>query len=270
MRLWRCSILFEIKGKVAVVTGSGRGIGKAIALRLAKEGVRVVVNAKKGFNDVESTVQEIKNLGGDAESILADVSTRSGCMTLVKKALERFGSLDILVNNAGIGLYAPFLEQDDSMIEKILSTSLKSVIYCSQEAARVMEEGVIINIASIAGIMPMKGLSIYSASKAAIINLTKSLALELGPRIRVNSVAPGVVRTKMGESLLKVLGISEEEFVKSYTLLRRLVDPEEVAEAVLFLVRSPSITGSVIVIDSGQSLLGGASLSSLERLKSVH
>jgi 3-oxoacyl-[acyl-carrier protein] reductase len=119
------------------------------------------------------------------------------------------------------------------------------VIYCSQEAARVMKEGSIINVASIAGIKPFVGLSIYSAAKAAVINLTQALAVELAPRIRVNAVAPGVVKTKMGDSLLNLLGVGEEEFAKRYTLLGRVVSPEDVAEAVWMLVKIPTVTGQV-------------------------
>jgi 3-oxoacyl-[acyl-carrier protein] reductase len=130
------------------------------------------------------------------------------------------------------------------------------VIYCSQEAARVMKEGSVINVASIAGIKPFVGLSIYSAAKAAVINLTQALAVELAPRIRVNAVAPGVVKTKMGDSLLNLLGVSEEEFAKRYTLLEIIVTPEDVAEVVWMLVKIPTITGQVVVVDSGQLLLG--------------
>jgi 3-oxoacyl-[acyl-carrier protein] reductase len=245
----------ELRGMSAIVTGSGRGIGRAIALRLAREGVKVVVNAKKGYEDVIETIDMIKSVGGEAIPVLADVSTREGCRELVRKAMESFGRLDILVNNAGLGLYASFLEQSDAMIEKVLSTSLKSVIYCSQEAAKVMTEGSIINIASIAGIEPLYGLSIYSAAKAGVIGITKALAIELAPRIRVNAIAPGIVKTKMGESLLKVLKLTEEEYLEKYTLLKRFIEPNEIADAVIFLIKTPSITGQTIVIDAGLSLI---------------
>jgi 3-oxoacyl-[acyl-carrier protein] reductase len=245
----------ELRGMSAIVTGSGRGIGRAIALRLAREGVKVVVNAKKGYEDVIETINMIKSVGGEAIPVLADVSTREGCRELVRKAMESFGRLDILVNNAGLGLYASFLEQSDAMIEKVLSTSLKSVIYCSQEAAKVMTEGSIINIASIAGIEPLYGLSIYSAAKAGVIGITKALAIELAPRIRVNAIAPGIVKTKMGESLLKVLKLTEEEYLEKYTLLKRFIEPNEIADAVIFLIKTPSITGQTIVIDAGLSLI---------------
>jgi 3-oxoacyl-[acyl-carrier protein] reductase len=245
----------ELRGMSAIVTGSGRGIGRAIALRLAREGVKVVVNAKKGYEDVIETINMIKSVGGEAIPVLADVSTREGCRELVRKAMESLGRLDILVNNAGLGLYASFLEQSDAMIEKVLSTSLKSVIYCSQEAAKVMTEGSIINIASIAGIEPLYGLSIYSAAKAGVIGITKALAIELAPRIRVNAIAPGIVKTKMGESLLKVLKLTEEEYLQKYTLLKKFIEPNEIADAVIFLIKTPSITGQTIVIDAGLSLI---------------
>ncbi len=237
-----------------VVTGSGRGIGRAIAVRLAREGWNVVVNAKKGKEEAEETLRMVREAGGNGVVVLADVATREGCRNVVQAAVQNFGGLDVLVNNAGLGLYSLFLNADDRLIDKQLEVSLKSVIYCSQEAAKVMKEGSIINIASIAGIRPFVGLSIYSAAKAAIINLTQALAVELAPRIRVNAVAPGVVKTKMGDSLVKLLGMTEEEFAKKHTLLEKMVTPEDVAEVVWMLVKIPTITGQVIVIDSGELL----------------
>ena len=240
----------------AVVTGSGRGIGRAVAVRFAREGWNVVVNAKRGREEAEETLRLVREAGGSGVVALADVATREGCRNVINTAVERFGGLDVLVNNAGLGLYSLFLAADDRLIEKQLEVTLRSVIYCSQEAARVMKEGSIINVASIAGIKPFVGLSIYSAAKAAVINLTQALAVELAPRIRVNAVAPGVVKTKMGDSLLNLLGVGEEEFAKRYTLLGRIVTPEDVAEVVWMLVKIPTTAGQVVVVDSGQLLLG--------------
>ena len=133
---------------------------------------------------------------------------------------------------------------------------MKSAIYCSQEAGKVMnKEGAIINISSIAGIIPAKGLSIYGAAKAGLISLTKTLAVELAP-IRVNAVAPGVVKTKMGESLISLSGEEEKEWASKKTLLNRIVEPDEVAEMVVTIIKIPSMTGETVVIDSGQTLLG--------------
>jgi 8 Dehydrogenases with different specificities (related to short-chain alcohol dehydrogenases) len=167
----------------AVVTRSGRGIGRAVAVRFAREGWNVVVNAKRGREEPEETLRLVRDSGGDGVAVLADVATREGCRNVINTAVERFGGLDVLVNNAGLGLYSLFLDADDRLTEKQLEVTLRSVIYCSQEAARVMKEGSIINVASIAGIKPFVGLSIYSAAKAAVINLTQELAVELAPRI---------------------------------------------------------------------------------------
>jgi 3-oxoacyl-[acyl-carrier protein] reductase len=248
--------MFSVKGKVSVVTGSGRGIGRAVALALGAEGSKLVINAKKGVQEVNETERELKEIGAESISVLADVGTREGCRNLIQKAMERFGSVDVLINNAGLGIYREFLELDDQIIDKVLRTSLNSAIYCSHEAAKVMNEGVIINMSSIAGILPFKGLSIYSVAKEGMLALTKAMARELAPRIRVNAVAPGVVRTKMGDSLISLLGVDEETFAKKYTLLGRVVTPEDVAQAVLFLVKMPTITGQTIVVDSGQLLVG--------------
>ncbi len=245
----------------AAVTGSGRGIGRAIAVRLARDGYRVVVNAKRGRDEAEETLRLVREAGGDGAVVMADVSSREGCRALVQEAVKLFGAFDVWVNNAGLGLYSRFLDADDRVIEKQLEATLKSVIYCSQEAAKAMRDGgVIINVASIAGLTPFYGLSIYSAAKAAVINLTKALAVELAPRIRVNAVAPGVVRTKMGESLLRLLGVSEEEYARRNTLLGKLVSPEDVAEAVAALIKIPTITGQVVVVDSGETLKHGSAL----------
>jgi len=250
--------MYELKGKVAIVTGSGRGIGRAIAVRLGKEGMKIIVNAKKRAEEMEETVKLVKESGGEAIGILADVATREGCKKLVDSAIRNFGRLDVLVNNAGLGLFKFFLDADDNLINKQLDVSLKSAIYCSQEAARVMSEGgVIINISSIAGLEASPGLAFYGIAKAGLISLTKTLAVELAPKIRVNAVAPGVVKTKMGESLINVLNLKEEEFAKRSTLLGRIVEPEDVAEVVVTLIKVPTITGEVVVIDSGQTLMRG-------------
>jgi 3-oxoacyl-[acyl-carrier protein] reductase len=249
-------VLYEIKDKVSIVTGSGRGIGRAIAVRLAEEGAKVIVNAKKGLDEVLETVRLINNVGGEAVYVMADLSTREGCKLLVNKAIEQFGKLDILINNAGVGLYSLFENLSDALIDKQISVDFKSVVYCSQEAVPFMKEGgVIVNITSIAAIKPAKGLSIYNAMKAAVIQLTRTMALELADRrIRVFSIAPGFVRTKLGLSYFKVLGLDPEGWARKYTLTGRLIEPEEVAELVVSLIKIPSIVGEMVIIDGGESL----------------
>jgi 3-oxoacyl-[acyl-carrier protein] reductase len=250
------SVLYEIRDRVSIVTGSGRGIGRAIAVRLAMEGSKVVVNAKRGLEEVLETVKMIESVGGEAIYVMADVGTRDGCRLLAGKAVERFGRIDILVNNAGVGLYSEFENLSDPLIDKQISVDFKSVVYCSQEALPFMKNGgVIINISSIAAIKPSKGLSIYSAMKAAVANLTRTMALELADKgIRVIGIAPGFVRTKMGLSYFKLKNIDPSEWAKKHTLTGRLVEPEEVAELVVSLIKIPSITGETIVIDGGESL----------------
>ena len=249
--------LYDLRDKVAIITGSGRGIGRAIAIRLAIEKTKVVINAKRGVEEAVETVERIKQIGGEAIYVISDVSTREGCKKLVDKAFEVFGRIDILVNNAGIGLYALFKDLDEQLLEKQISADFRSVVYCSQEALRYMrEDSVIVNIASLAGIKPLYGASIYNAMKAAVVQLTKSMALELAERrVRVFSVAPGFVKTKMGLSYFKVLNIDPDEWAEKHTLIKRLIDPEEVAELVVSLIKIPSFVGETVIIDGGASLI---------------
>jgi 3-oxoacyl-[acyl-carrier protein] reductase len=248
--------MYNLNNKVAVVTGSGRGIGREIAIALAKQGASVVVNVKKRVEDGNETLRLIQNESSGI-MVQADVSSRDGCRRILDETLAKFGKCDILVNNAGISIAMPFLESDDRLIEKTISTNLMSTIYCSQEFGKIMtENGTIINISSIAGIKPMSFLSIYGITKSAIIRLTEYLAVELAHRrIRVNAVAPGVVKTKMGASLLELLQMSEEEYSRKYTLTNRMITTEDIAESVIFLIKSECITGQTIIIDSGQSMM---------------
>ncbi len=248
-------LMYSIKNRIAVVTGSGRGIGREIALELAKNGANVVVNVKKRVEDGKQTLEDIKKYSSGI-MVQADVSTREGCKKLQKETLDNLGKCDILVNNAGISIAKPFLESDDKLIEKTINTNLMSTIYCSQEFGREMRDGTIINMSSIAGIKPMNFISIYGITKAAIISLTKYLAIELSENnVRVNAVAPSVVKTVMGESLLNILNLTDKEYAGKYTLTNKIITTEDVAEAVLFLIKSENITGQVIIIDSGQMLM---------------
>ncbi len=253
-------MLYDIRGRVAVVTGSGRGIGRAIAIRLAHEGASaVVVNAKKGREEAEETARLVKETGCESIAVVCDVATPTGAAELISKTTERHGRVDILVNNVGVGLYRMVGEYDENVVEKIIATSLKSAIYCSQEAVKhMLDGGAIINVASLVGIIPYQGLAVYSAAKAGLIGLTKAMAIELAPAVRVNAVAPGLVMdTKIGESWLKLHNMTPEDWNNRYTLLKRPVYPDEVAELVVDLIKIPSITGETIVIDSGQSLVAG-------------
>jgi 3-oxoacyl-[acyl-carrier protein] reductase len=247
--------MLDLAGKVAIVTGSGRGIGRQIAVRLARERMKLIVNAKKGAEEVKETVELIRSTGGEAKAVMADVAKREGARELVHAALSHYGRLDVLVNNAGVGFFGPFEAMEDWAIDKMIEVNLKSAIYCSQEAARAMAEGAIVNVSSIDAVFPDWGLAVYAATKAALLALTKALAIELAPRIRVNAVAPGLVKTKMGESLIRALGTDEEGLARAATLLGRLVEPEEVAELVALIVKLPSMTGQVLVLDPGKGLV---------------
>ncbi|BAB60574.1 glucose 1-dehydrogenase [Thermoplasma volcanium GSS1] len=242
----------DLKDKVAVVTGSGRGIGRAISVALAKNRCKVIINVKKRLEEGQETLRMVEEY---SQGILvkADVSTREGCASIINEARKNFDSIDILVNNAGLGIAMPFMNSDDSLIQKLIDTNIMSVIRCSQEIGRVMEDGgTIINVSSVAGLKPMPLLPIYGMTKAAIINLTQYMAYDFAQRrIRVNAVAPSVVSTKMGNSLVDISGLKEDKFAKEYTLTGKIIDPDEVADAVIFLAKSDSITGQTLVIDSG-------------------
>ncbi len=257
-RLHCLIVMYDIRGKVAVITGSGRGIGRATAIRLAKGGAKLVVNAKHGTDEVNSVIREISSIKGEAVPSMADAAERDGARAIIDAAIDSFGHVDILVNNVGLGLYAPFMETNDKMIDKQISVTLKSAIICSQEAVNKMNgNGCIINVVSLAGIMPIKGLAIYSAAKAGLISLTKSLCIELAPGIRVNGVAPTVTNTQMGRSLIAAKGVSAVKWASRNTISGSLVEPEEVAETIFFLAIMTSINGQTIVLDYGQSALGG-------------
>jgi 3-oxoacyl-[acyl-carrier protein] reductase len=243
--------MYEIKGRICIVTGSGRGIGRAIAIKLAMAGGKVVVNVRKHVDEGMETLKEINSVSEGILSI-ADVSTDEGRKQIFSETIEHFGTPDILVNNAGIGILEPFGSIQSKSMDTMFNTNLYSPIWLSREFMDNSRGGIIINMASLAGISPFAGLSIYGMTKAALIALTKYLALELAPSgIRVNAVAPGVVKTRMGDSLLKMMDMDENNFSEKFTLTGKLIEPDEVAETVLFLIRNESITGQVITIDSG-------------------
>jgi len=247
--------------RVAVVTGSGRGIGRAIAVRLAKVGVKVVVNYKRHDDEGEETMRQVRSVGGEGILVKADVATEEGARLVINEALKMWGSVDVLVNNAGLGIARPLIDVDEGLWDKIINTNLKSAYLCSRYALPHMIKarwGRIINITSIEGILGAAYNIPYATAKAGLIGFTKSLAAEVSDYgITVNAVAPGLVRTKMGLSLLQVLGISEEDWARSTTLTGRIIEPEEVAELVAFLAsdEAKNITGQLFVIDSGTSNL---------------
>ena len=251
----------RLDGRVALVTGSSRGIGRAIALAFAKEGAKVCINYLRSKDKAEEVVDMIKSIGGEAIMVKADVSDDKEVKHMISTVVEDFGGLDILVNNAAILQRDSLLNVDYEGFQRMMDVNVKGVLLCSQEAAKHMipkRYGKIVNIASIAGIgTAFKDLLSYSISKAAVILATKKLALELGQyNINVNAIAPGLVLTDMLQA-----GLTREEFqkvieyAKQHSVLRRVCRPEDIAKVALFLASDESdlITGQVLVVDAGRT-----------------
>ena len=246
----------KLKDKVAIVTGSGQGIGRGIALALAKEGAKIVViDITDRIYDV---VKEIMNLGTQALAMKTDVSSAEQTGEMVKITVEKFGRIDILVNNAGIFPFKPLVEMTESDWDKVLNVNLKGVFNCTRAVAPHMinqKSGKIINIASIAGVVVgFAALTHYSASKGGIIGFTKSVALELAPfGINVNTIAPGSIETPGAR--MDMNDKSVKQFLQAIPL-KRIGQPEDVANAVLFLASDESsyITGQCLVVDGGYTI----------------
>jgi len=243
-----------LKNKTAIVTGARRGIGKGIALALAKEGCNIVVS-DIDKEDCEAVAEEVRKLGPKALAVLCDVSKKEEVEKLFSKTVEVFGQLDILVNNAGIFPFVPFLEMKEADWDKVLDVNLKSIFFCSQEAAKVLPEGgKIVNISSIAAYVGFKGLVHYCASKGAINSMIRALALELASKkITVNAIAPGAIETPGASE------VSTEESKKQTIAmipLARMGQPEDIADMVVFLAsdKASYITGQTIIVDGGWTL----------------
>ncbi|MHB8927045.1 MAG: 3-oxoacyl-[acyl-carrier-protein] reductase [Bacillota bacterium] len=245
-----------LEDRAALVTGASRGIGRAAALALSRAGSRVAVNYSASKEAALGVVEEIKSAGGEAFAVQADVSRAADAAKMVSEVLERYGRLDILVNNAGITRDNLLLRLSEDSWDAVLDTNLKGVYNCLRAAARPMLKqrfGRVVNLASVAGLMASPGQVNYSAAKAGVIALTRTLAREFGSRnITVNAVAPGFIETDMTRELP---GEARESYLKRIAL-ERFGRPEEVAEVIVFLV-SPAagyITGQTVVVDGGLSI----------------
>ncbi len=242
----------NLTDKVAIVTGSTKGIGKEIALTFAREGAKVIVSGRNAER-AEQVVREIKSAGGTAASIIADVSQMDDAQKLFKASLETFGRVDILVNNAGITRDNLLMRMKEADWDEVININLKGTFNCIKSTARQMmkqRDGRIINITSVVGQIGNAGQSNYAASKAGIIGLTKSVAKELASRnITCNAIAPGFIKTEMTD----VLNEETRAALTEQIPLGRLGDVTDVARAAVFLAGKDSayITGQVINVDGG-------------------
>ncbi len=250
----------RIKGRVALVTGGSRGIGKAVALRLAAEGAAVAVNYRRQADAAQEVVRQIEEAGGRALAVEADVGNRAAATAMVEMTIKHLGSLDILVNNAGLLATGTLLDYDEDVFDRMWRTNVKGVLNVTAAAAPGMIErkyGRVINLSSIAAIgTAYPGTTLYAATKGAVEILTKRFALELGPSgISVNAVLPGFILTDMVSD-----GHTPEEMkdaissVSEKAMLRRSGEPEDIARVVSFLASEESsfITGQSIAADGGR------------------
>ena len=249
----------RLEGKVALVTGASRGIGRAIALAFAREGADVVVNYVTRREEAESVGSEIKAIGRRVKVVKADMSIRAEVEEMIKGVVDDFEGIGILVNNAGVLNKGDLLRIEDNAIDQMMDVNVKGIIYCCRVASNYMKEqryGKIINMSSIAAMGTALSAGAYSVSKAAVNTLTKKVALELGHYgINVNAIAPGLIKTDM-----TTVGFSQEQLEErnkmfsDRSMLRRVGDPEEVANLAVFLASDESnfITGQIIAIDGGR------------------
>lgn len=236
-------------GRVALVTGAAKRIGRSIALRLANDGADVVVNYRSSREEAESTVREIEAMGRRAVAMQADVSRRDEVQKMFAEIETKFARLDILVNNAGKFFAAKFEELTEAQWDDILNANLKSQFLCAQAAAPLMKRqgrGKIINLSSLGGLLAWPGYTHYCVSKAGVIMLTRCLASALGPEILVNSVAPGTIQFP-GEA-------PDEEYIRRVPL-HRTGTGDDIADAVAYLATADFVTGQIIAVDGGRMLV---------------
>ena len=243
--------------KVSLVTGASRGIGRAISKLFAQEGAKVVINYNKSEKEAFSLADELQKKGGEVLLIRADVSKANEVKDMTQKTINKFGRIDILVNNAGILIPATFLETTVEIWDKTIDINMKSAYLCSKEVAPIMlkqKKGKIINIASISGLAERAGLrdTAYVVSKAGIIGLTRSLAVNLGPNINVNAICPGLPDTDM-------VALLNPERIKAgvkESILKRIANPEEIANAALFLASDEAdiMTGEILTLAGGKAM----------------
>jgi 3-oxoacyl-[acyl-carrier protein] reductase len=252
----------RLEGAVAIVTGGGTGIGRAVSESLARAGARaVVVNYSRSREDAEAAAEALRELGCQGIPHQASVADEPAVLAMVAETVSRFGQLDVLVNNAGTTRFIPQPDLDaltDEIWDELISVNVKGTFYASRAAAPALKQarGAIVNVASIAGTRANGSSIVYGVSKAAVLQLTRNLALALAPEVRVNAVAPGLVATRwfrqaFGEEATTV----QEERNAAGTPLGRVATAEHVAQAVMGLLASDHVTGETLIVDGGRHVI---------------
>jgi 3-oxoacyl-[acyl-carrier protein] reductase len=249
----------KLEGKVALVTGSSRGVGKAVALGFAASGADVVINYTSNQNAADNVVTEVQSMGRSAVAVKADVAVKTDVERLVNTASEKFGKLDILVNNAGFTRPAMMVKMSEDQWDQVVDIHLKGAFMCSQAAGRLMKEqnsGKIINVTSVAGIVGTVGQINYSAAKGGIISMTKSIAREMARyNVCANVISLGIVATDMTEKIR-----TDEKLKEIYMnriLLKRFAEPDDISPAFVFFASDESnyITGQLLCVDGGYGMI---------------
>jgi pteridine reductase len=239
----------SLKGQVALVTGSAKRLGRAMALRLAEEGADVVIHHRSSMTEAQSAVAEIERLGRRAAAIAADLNNIAEIRRLFDETAKHFGRLDILINSAANFLPASIISTTEPVWDASLDTNLKAPFFCAQAAVPLLKrtKGTIINFADTGGLLGWPGYIPHSVSKAGVVMLTKVLAMALAPEVRVNAIAPGTI-TMPGDP-----PEWEADFIK-LAPLRRTGTPNDITDAVLYLIQAKFITGHTLVVDGGRTL----------------
>jgi len=251
----------ELKDRVAIVTGGGTGIGRAVCLRLAKAGARgVVVNYSRSKDEAQTTATELELLGADVLVHRADVSKEPEVKAMIAATVDRYGRLDVLVNNAGTTHFIPHPDLEaltEDVWNDIFSVNVKGTFYCCRAGAPALRKakGAIVNVASIAGYRGSGSSMVYAISKAGVLQLTRSMAVALAPEVRVNSVSPGLVssrwfRRRFGEEAAD----AQETTFAAATPLAAIASPDDVALAIMAFVENDAVTGQDVIVDGGKSV----------------